>query len=58
MDNCVLKHGVFGWMELMTTDVKAEKTFYSEINKAIYHCCKRETYPRCTAVREYDSQNQ
>ncbi|MCK5130801.1 MAG: VOC family protein [Candidatus Sabulitectum sp.] len=28
MNNDCLKHGAFGWFELMTTDVEAAKTFY------------------------------
>ncbi len=29
MENPIMKHGTFGWFELMTTDVEAAKTFYN-----------------------------
>lgn len=29
MDNFSMKHGAFGWFELMTTDVETAKTFYN-----------------------------
>ncbi len=31
MDDKAMKHGAFGWMELMTTDMKAAKTFYTDL---------------------------
>lgn len=31
MNEDSLKHGAFGWHELMTTDVEAAKTFYSKL---------------------------
>jgi predicted enzyme related to lactoylglutathione lyase len=31
MDEKLMKHGAFGWFELMTTDVSAAKKFYSEL---------------------------
>ncbi len=31
MDEQNLQHGAFGWFELMTTDVDAAKSFYSDI---------------------------
>jgi predicted enzyme related to lactoylglutathione lyase len=31
MDKRLLQHGVFSWCELMTTDVKAAKAFYSAL---------------------------
>lgn len=30
MEDC-MKHGAFGWFELMTTDIEGAKKFYSEI---------------------------
>ncbi|MCK5786249.1 MAG: VOC family protein [Candidatus Sabulitectum sp.] len=31
MENPCMKHGAFGWFELMTTDVEAAKTFYKDL---------------------------
>ncbi len=31
MDNSSMKHGAFGWFELMTTDVEGAKTFYKNL---------------------------
>ena len=31
MDEKLMRHGAFGWFELMTTDVEAAKKFYSEL---------------------------
>ncbi len=31
MDEHLMKHGAFGWFELMTTDLEAAKSFYSEV---------------------------
>ena len=31
MDAKLMKHGAFSWFELMTTDVKAAKDFYSKL---------------------------
>lgn len=31
MDEKLLKHGAFGWFELMTTDVAASKDFYTAL---------------------------
>jgi hypothetical protein len=30
-ENTMFRHGVFGWCELMTTDVEAAKRFYTEL---------------------------
>jgi len=31
MDDWAMKHGAFGWMELMTTDLAAARTFYKNL---------------------------
>lgn len=31
MDNSCMKHGAFGWFELMTTDVEGAKAFYKNL---------------------------
>jgi len=31
MSNAMKQHGAFSWNELMTTDIKAAKSFYSEL---------------------------
>jgi predicted enzyme related to lactoylglutathione lyase len=31
MDEKLMRHGAFGWFELMTTDVPAAKKFYSDL---------------------------
>jgi len=31
MEDSAMKHGAFGWMELMTSDVNAAKAFYTEL---------------------------
>lgn len=31
MDNSCMKHGAFGWFELMTTDVEGAKSFYKRL---------------------------
>ena len=31
MDDSLMKHGAFGWFELMTTDVEGAKNFYGEV---------------------------
>jgi predicted enzyme related to lactoylglutathione lyase len=31
MNNDCLKHGAFGWFELMTTDVESAKAFYEDL---------------------------
>ena len=31
MDNACMKHGAFGWFELMTTDVEGAKAFYKNL---------------------------
>jgi predicted enzyme related to lactoylglutathione lyase len=31
MDEKLMKHGAFSWFELMTTDVEAAKSFYSQL---------------------------
>lgn len=31
MDEKLMKHGAFGWFELMTTDVSSSKEFYSNL---------------------------